>query len=116
MAEYWFIDNQLPETPDLPAGYETGLIDEDNPAPKGAEILNNEKELTARTLKAEEVIASDLSDIKSDVQLLEQAEYAKKYPVAEIREYAIELGLPTKDGGENIKRADLVAAIYKAVQ
>ena len=45
MPEYYFILEELPETPEIAPGFEYGLIDKDNPAPNGSKIISDEKEL-----------------------------------------------------------------------
>ena len=56
MARYWLIDFELPETPELPAGYSFGLIDDANPLPDGAADFPNKKTLDAhiKTIEARE--------------------------------------------------------------
>ena len=115
MAEFWFIDNQLRETPSVPAGYETGLIDEGNPAPKGAEVLKGETAIAGRIEKAEAAIVQALGGISSDVYSLDQSEFKEKYSVREVRDFADELGLPIKAGRGYIGEADLIVSIYKAL-
>lgn len=54
MSKYWLLDyTPLTETPEIPAGYGIGLIDEKNPAPKGAMTFENETELN-RAIKVAE--------------------------------------------------------------
>lgn len=42
--KYWFLDETPKETPDL-GGYSFGTIDNDNPAPEGAQVLPNKTQL-----------------------------------------------------------------------
>jgi len=43
--KYYAIADRLPETPEIPFSFRHGTFDDDNKAPKGAEVVGTKKEL-----------------------------------------------------------------------
>jgi len=63
--DFWILDNSLSETPDIPNGYEFGLIDENNVAPDGARIVS-ETELNSIISGLDSDIEQTLNEIAVD--------------------------------------------------
>lgn len=127
---YYIIQYQDPFETGLPMGYAIGLIDESNPAPKGAQIAEDEAALNKIVELADKAIAEaiesgpntgDIDDydpkagepMRSDVLELSKSEFADKYRVIDIRTLAKALGIT---GYTRLREAELIDAVYKAVE
>lgn len=120
---YYFLSKAMPETPELPAGYIMGVIDEFNPAPEGATIVDSLAEVDALAKasdkKSEALIQAMIEGlapsepedpVRADVFKLTQLQFVKKYRVKDAVKLAKALGV--KHTG---READIVARIYEAL-
>lgn len=99
---FWFLDESVPGMPEF-GGFSFGLIDESNPAPRGAVELD-EKALEKAIQSAE----TNFSKAVGDALLIPSKSALNKMKEADVVKLAIDLGI---DASVDDKKSDTINKI-----